>query len=260
MPFAYAGSLLRFNLTNNSVTTESLSQEVLQKWIGGAGLGVKYVYDEVASSIAWDDPQNRVVLATGPLAGTSVSGSGNFCAVTKGPMTGGIASTQANGFFGAFLRFCGYDAVILEGRSPEWVYLYIDEERAEIRPASHLLGLDTAQTQDQLHQELGLGPTRLSVYCIGPAGENLVRFACLVGDHGHVAAHNGVGAVLGSKKLKAIAVRRGKKKVEFYSKSQLREIAVQMNNASKNPPIPGLSFCTGPMPVTCRSTVWEGFR
>ncbi|MDA8233760.1 MAG: aldehyde ferredoxin oxidoreductase family protein, partial [Clostridia bacterium] len=236
MSFGYTGSMLRFDLTNNTFNTEIIAPEVLTKWIGGTGLGVKYVYDEVGPSINWDDPENRFVVATGPLAGTSVTGSGNFSVVTKGPMTGGISATQANGYFAAFLKFCGYDALIIEGQSSEWVYIYIDEDKVEIRPAAHLVGLDTVQTQDVLHQEFKLSPTQLSVFCIGPAGENLVKFACLVGDYGHVAAHNGVGAVLGAKKIKAIAVRRGKKKVKVFNPEALRETATKMNNAAKKTP------------------------
>ena len=234
--FGFIGSLLRFDLTKNLVTTETLSNEFLKEWIGGTGLGVKYIYDEVNPSITWDDPENRFVLASGPLGGTSIKGSGTYSIVTKGPMTGGLATTQACGYLGAFLRFCGYQGLIIQGCAEDWVYLYIDNDKAEIKSASHLVGLDTVQTQDAILREYGLKPTQLSVCCIGPAGENLVRFACVVGDYGHVAAHNGVGAVLGSKKVKAIAVRRGKNAVKLYDKGLLREISTQINNAALNNP------------------------
>ncbi|MFA7467528.1 MAG: aldehyde ferredoxin oxidoreductase C-terminal domain-containing protein [Desulfotomaculaceae bacterium] len=245
MPLGYVDAMLRFNLTDHAVITESLSPEVLKEWLGGTGLGVKYMYDEVDPLTAWDDPENRMILATGPLAGTSVKGSGNYCVVSKGPMTGGLATTQANGFLGAFLKFCGYQGLVLQGQSLEWVYIYIDEDKVEIKSAAHLVGLDTVQTQEALHQEYQLKPTQLSVCCIGPAGENLVRFACLAGDYGHVAAHNGVGAVLGAKKVKAIAVKRGKKSVEVNDRDALRELAAQMNETAKGTPPGGDCFRWG---------------
>jgi aldehyde:ferredoxin oxidoreductase len=236
MFFGYRGSMLHIDLNKKQINKEVLDHEVLREWLGGTGLGVKFVYEKVDSSTAWDDPDNCFVLASGPLGGTAVKGCGNYCVVTKGPMTGGMATTQAGGYLGAFLKFCGYDGLLIEGSSPEWVYLYIDDDKVEIRPASHLLGLDTVQTQETLHRELSMSPRQLSICCIGPAGENLVRFACLVGDYGHVAAHNGVGAVLGSKKVKAIAVKRGKKKVEVFDKDALRDLATQMNDAAKSSP------------------------
>lgn len=233
MPFAYAGSLLRINLTAKSIVSESLSRQVLHDWVGGTGLGAKIVYDEVPPSANWDAPENRLVMASGALTGTKGVGSGCFGVVTKGALTNGFATSQANGLFSAFLKFCGYDALVLEGQSPEWVYLYIDDEKVEIKSAARLLGLDTVQTQDALLEEYGLSRTQLSVACIGPAGENLVRYACIISDYGHVAAHNGVGAVLGSKKVKAIAVKRGKKKPEIFDHTALRDNALEMNRCSR---------------------------
>ena len=169
--FGFIGSLLRFDLTKNLVTTETLSNEFLKEWIGGTGLGVKYIYDEVNPSITWDDPENRFVLASGPLGGTSVKGSGTYSIVTKGPMTGGLATTQASGYLGAFLRFCGYQGLIIQGCAEDWVYLYIDNDKAEIKSASHLVGLDTVQTQDAILREYGLKPTQLSML-YWPSREN----------------------------------------------------------------------------------------
>jgi aldehyde:ferredoxin oxidoreductase len=116
------------------------------------------------------------------------------------------AATQANGFFGAFLKFAGFDGIVVHGRAKDWLYLYIHDGTAELKDARYLLGKDTWDTEDTIKQGL---KRQSSVFSIGPAGENLVRFAAIVGDHAHVAGHNGVGAVMGSKKLKAIAVERG---------------------------------------------------
>src|SRR5437763_10280561 len=140
-------------------------------------------------------------------------------------MTNLLGATQANGFFGAYLKQNGYDAIILQGRAARWLYLYIAEGVLELRPADHLLGKDTWETEGALLAELGFKFRMLSVHSIGQAGEHLVRFAAIAGDQGHVAAHNGVGAVMGSKRLKCIAVARGKKQVPVAHPEELVEYA-----------------------------------
>jgi aldehyde:ferredoxin oxidoreductase len=140
-----------------------------------------------------------------------VGGSGTFCVVTLGALTGGATSTQANGFLGAYMKFAGFDGVVFQGRSEHWVYLYLHDGVAELRDATHLLGLDTWEMQDALTAELGKKARAVSVFGIGPAGENRVRFAAIAGDRGHVAGHNGSGAVMGSKRVKAIVAERGRR-------------------------------------------------
>ncbi len=213
-PGGYAGVLLRVDLTNRKFGQDKPDEATLRKYIGGTGIGAKYLYDKVKPGVEWSDPANVLVMATGPLGGTAVHGSGNFSIVTKGPMTNGAAASQANGFFGAFLKFSGYDGIVIEGASKDWVYIYIHDGQAELRDARHLLGKDTWETEEIIKQELGCTEHGMSVFGIGPAGENLVRFAGVIGDRGHCAAHNGTGAVMGSKKLKAVAVARGKKTVK----------------------------------------------
>jgi aldehyde:ferredoxin oxidoreductase len=152
-------------------------------------------------------------------------GSGTFSAVTKGPMTNGATTTQANGFLGAFMKFCGFDAIILQGKANRWLYLHIQDGMAELRDAAHLVGQDTWEVQDTLTAELGKSERTLSVFGVGPAGENLVRYAAICGDHGHVAGHNGAGAVMGSKRLKAIACERGGRRVPVHDAAALRQAA-----------------------------------
>jgi aldehyde:ferredoxin oxidoreductase len=231
MAKGYMGKMLRVNLSKGVVSDEVLEDEALQMWVGGIGLGAKYLFEEVRPEVGWDHPENRFILASGPLGGTRVSGSGTFAVCTKGALTGGAASSQANGYLGAYLKFCGYDGLIIQGASPEWVYLHIDDNGASLRSAQHLKEVDTWALQDKIRQELGTD--RISVFGIGPAGENLVRFAAVVGDYGHVAAHNGVGAVLGSKKLKAIAVVRGGKGVPLHDSSRLGVLAKTMADSAK---------------------------
>jgi aldehyde:ferredoxin oxidoreductase len=221
----YSGQLMRVNLTKRNTTAELLDETSLRKYVGGAALGIKFLYDEVPPGIEWSDPENRLFLGTGPLGGTRLGGSGSIAVVTKGPLTNGVASTQANGFFGAFLRFSGFDGIVLQGAAPNWVYLYIHDGMAEIRDATHLLGKDTFEVDDILKKELQKRKKQMSVLSIGPAGENLVKFACICVDMGHMAAHNGVGAVMGSKKLKAIAVDRGKSTIPVKDKQTLSQLA-----------------------------------
>jgi len=213
-PYGYAGRLLRVDLTKRTCRAETWSPADMRDWLGGAGLGATILYRETRKgkgNAAWDDPQNRLVLATGPLAGLPVWGTGALTVVTIGAMTNGPTSTQANGFFGTNLKYSGYDAIVVQGRSRDWVYLYIQDDTVELRSAKHLLGKDTWETQDALNAELGLSGHALSVYSIGPAGEKLVRFASIHGDYGHVASKNGCGAVMGVKRLKAVAIVRGTK-------------------------------------------------
>ncbi|MFH1609474.1 MAG: aldehyde ferredoxin oxidoreductase C-terminal domain-containing protein [Candidatus Bipolaricaulota bacterium] len=211
VPNAYAGRILRVDLSTGKVWSEPFSPEDQRKWIGGTGLGAKILWEEVPPETTWDHPDNRLVLATGPLAGLPVWGTGGLTVVTRGAMTGGATNTQANGFFGANLKYCGYDAIVVQGCASEWVYLHVHDEGADLRDASRLQGKDTWETHKALEAELHLNGHHLSVYSIGPAGESLVRFAAIQGDYGHVASKNGCGAVMGSKRLKAVAIERGSK-------------------------------------------------
>ncbi|MBN1317436.1 MAG: hypothetical protein JXA42_18285 [Anaerolineales bacterium] len=227
--YGYAGKLLRVDLTNETLTDVIIDQETARKYIGGTGIGIKILYEEVPPGVEWNDEQNRMIIASGPLGGTSIGGSGTISVVTKGPMTNGAVATQANGFFGAFLRFSGYEGIILQGKAKRWSYLYIHEGGAELRDASHLLGKDTWETTDMIKAEFGKKERAMSVIAIGLGGENLVRFAPPVVDHDHVPSHNGTGAVMGSKRLKAIAVERSQARPPLYDKKALSDIGKQFN-------------------------------
>ncbi len=211
--YAYAGEILRVDLSSGKTWGEKFDVADRRKWVGGAGLGAKILWEEVPPEVSWDHPENRLVLATGPLAGLPVWGTGGLTVVTRGAMTNGATNTQANGFFGANIKYCGYDAIVFQGESPDWVYLHIRDDGVELRDASELLGQDTWETQQSLEKTLNLSGHNLSVYSIGPAGENLVRFAAIQGDYGHVASKNGCGTVMGKKKVKAVAIERGTKGV-----------------------------------------------
>ncbi len=222
--WGYMGKVLRVDLTQGLIREEPLEAEVAGKYLGGTGLGVEYLYHEVPPGVEWDDPENRIIMASGPMGGTPVAGTGTFSLVTKGPMTNLGVSTQANGFWAAFIKSAGYDAVIIQGQSPRWVYLHIADGKTELRDATSLLGKDTWEMEDAVRQDLG-SRGRLSVFGIGPAGEHRVRFAVVAGDQGHICSKNGCGAVMGAKRLKAVAVTRGQQAVPVHDKALLREKA-----------------------------------
>ncbi len=234
--YGYAGKILRVDLSNEHISEEVLDEADLRKWVGGVGFGAKYLYEEVPAGVQWDDPENRLVVASGPLGGTRAGGSGTISISTKGCLTNGATSTQANGFMGAYMKFSGYDAVIFQGAARRWVYLYMHDGKAEIRDASRLIGKDTWQTEDLIKTELGYRDREMSVFSIGPAGENLVKFAGIFGDKDHAAAHNGCGAVMGSKKLKAFCAARGKSSVPVHNSDRLGTAAEAMWTAIKDFP------------------------
>jgi aldehyde:ferredoxin oxidoreductase len=208
----YAGRLLRVDMTTGKCWAEPWGEAQQREQLGGIGLGAMILYKETGKgkkNVSWDDPENRLVLATGPLAGLPVWGTGGLTVVTIGAGTNGPTSTQANGFFGANLKYSGYDAIIVQGQAQSWQYLYINDDVIELRDAAAFVGKDTWETQEALNREHGVSGHQLSVYSIGPAGENLVRFAAIQGDYGHVASKNGCGAVMGKKKLKAVVIARG---------------------------------------------------
>ena len=186
----YMGRILRVDLSREQIGQERLDEETLRKYIGGTGLGAKYLYEEVPPGVEWSDPDNRLMFFAGPLSGTKVNGTGTVSVISKGPMTNMAGASQANGYLGAFLKFAGSDGIIIQGKAKRWLYLHIHDGTAELRDAENLRGKDTWETEDAIKKGLS---RQSSVYSIGPAGENLVRFAAIVGDHGHVAAHNGLG-------------------------------------------------------------------
>jgi aldehyde:ferredoxin oxidoreductase len=171
-------------------------------------LGIRLLYDELKPGIDPFSSENRIIFMTGPLNGTLVPGSGTYAVLSRNTLTGLAAAAQANGFFGARLKYAGYDAIIIQGCSEGPVYLHIEDGRAEIVDASGLVGKDSFETDRLLRKKYGEDgiEDRISVAAIGPAGEKRVRFACIVSDRGHIAASGGVGAIMGSKNLKAIVV------------------------------------------------------
>ena len=221
----YAGKFLRVDMSEGKLSDEVFDEATLRKYLGGTGIGCKIMYEEVPPDADWSDPVNRVTIGSGPLGGTAVGGSGTISIVTKGALTGGSTSVQANGLFGAYLRFSGYDGIIVQGASESWKYLVIRDGGAELKDADEIMGLDTYEVGDYLRESYGVRGRSASVLSIGPAGEKLVRWAGVFVDHGHSASHNGSGAVLGSKKLKAIMAFRSSGSPELADPEGLKEVA-----------------------------------
>jgi aldehyde:ferredoxin oxidoreductase len=228
MSEAYQGEILRVDLTKDKIEKFDISEDLLRKFVGGNGLGVKLLYDEVNPDTEWSDPENRLIFTAGPLNATAVGGSGSISVVSKGPLTNGAGCSQANGFFGAYLRFCGFLGIILQGASDGLKYLYIDTDHAELKDAEWLRAMDTYKTADLLKHEHSRREREMSVASIGLAGENRVKFSGVFIDHGHSASHNGLGAVMGSKGLKAIAIERGNLKIDVHNTENLRSISKQL--------------------------------
>ncbi len=201
----WTGKILRVDLARGSVEVEPLNMAWARDFIGGRGLGARYLFAEMDPRVNALSPDNKLIFATGPLTGTNASCGARYMVVTKGALTGAITTSNSGGHWGPELKFAGYDMVIVEGKAPEPVYLWIYDDAVEIRDAGHLWGKTTWETEDLIREESGV-PDAV-VASIGPAGERLVRFACIINDRHRAAGRSGVGAVMGGKNLKAIAVR-----------------------------------------------------
>ncbi|HMM85823.1 aldehyde ferredoxin oxidoreductase family protein [Azohydromonas sp.] len=202
---SWAGKILRVNLGAGTVKAEPLNMDWARAYIGSRGLATKYIVEEVDPKVDPLSPDNKVIWATGPLTGTMASTGGRYTVVTKGPLTGAIACSNSGGYWGAELKMAGWDMIVFEGKSAKPVYLYIEDDLAELRDAGHLWGKSVWETEETLkkqHQD-----PLLRISSIGAAGENQVLFAAVVNDLHRAAGRSGVGAVMGSKHLKAIAVR-----------------------------------------------------
>lgn len=217
--FGYAGKLLRVNLSNGTIKTEVLDANLAEKFVGGRGLATKIFMDEVDANVDALSPENKFIVTTGPLTGTPTPTGGRYMVVTKSPLTGTIACSNSGGHWGAELKFAGYDMVIFEGRSDKPVYLHIEDDKVELKDASHIWGMVTSDTTKTLKDEVG----DVKVLTIGPAGEKLSPIAAVMNDLYRAAGRSGVGAVMGSKNLKAITVK-GTGKVPVAEPEKLKEV------------------------------------
>ncbi|GFN23918.1 aldehyde ferredoxin oxidoreductase family protein [Thermanaeromonas sp. C210] len=222
----YTGNILRVDLNRQKIDKIPLAESLAEKYLGGNGFGIRFLWDEVPPEADPLSPVNLLIFATGPLVGTLIPNSGRIEAIAKSPLTNMYGDSNAGGFFGPELKFAGYDMLVFRGRAPQPVYLYIEDELVELRDATHLWGKDTIETEEILRDELK--DPDVKVACIGPAGENMVRYACIQVTPQRSLGRSGMGAVMGSKNLKAVAVR-GTKGIAIAEPDKFHDLALEFH-------------------------------
>ena len=229
----YSGRILRIDLTNKQARPEAIPEQWLQDYLGGAGLGIRYAYNEIPTEADPLGQSNKLIFMTGPVTATVLGTSGRYEVMFKSPLTGILCDCSSSGFWGAELKRAGYDGLVIEGAADSWVYLYIHDDRIEIRNAAAFVGKDTADVQDLLRREVGQPKAR--VLCIGLGGEKGVMYSCIVNDEARVAGRGGGGTVMGAKKLKAIVVR-GTQEVRLHDPEGYRKLAATINRTNATDP------------------------
>jgi len=229
----YTGKILRINLTDQTAKKEKLPLKVAKDFIGGAGFGVKFLFDEVKAGTDPLSPENKLIFAPGPFTGTTVPCASRIAVTGKSPLTNAVGMCLSGGHFPAELKHAGYDVLIVEGKAQKPTYIWVKDEEVRFRDASKIWGTQTSDCQQIIKDELSDQNIRVS--CIGPAGEHLSRMACIINER-RAAGRKGLGAVMGSKNLKAIAVR-GTGSVEIASKEKFKIARSQMLKAMKESPV-----------------------
>jgi len=226
----YGGHILRVDLTNGKLTKEPTPAGLARDFIGGRGFGAYFLFKEVPKGADPLGPQNKLIISTGPFSGLMIPGAGKCDFATKSPLTGGYASASMGGHFTAEIKYAGIDSIILEGISPKPVYLFIDDDKIELRDAGDLWGKGTFAVEKHFKEKLG---EEFQVAVIGPGGENLVPYACINHDYGRQAGRGGVGTVMGVKKVKAIVIR-GTKSVHVANMDAYRAAGKALYKACKD--------------------------
>ena len=237
----YAGRILFVDLTTQEIRTEPLSEQMAEEYIGGNGIGAKLLYDLVPAKADALGPENVLILAVGPTQGTSMPAvNSRTVLITKSPLTGFFIDSYFGGQFGAELKYAGYDAVVITGRSAKPVYIWVDDDRVELRDAAHLWGKKTVDAQMEIKRELG--DENIPMATIGPAGENLSLISCTISGV-RAAGRGGTGAVWGSKNLKALAVR-GTGDVRVPDIAQAEKYMREFNETIRSNPATGQALPT----------------
>ncbi len=231
MRYGFAGKLLRVNLTNSMYTVEELDEKELRKYMGCSGYAAKLLYQEMPGGTDPLSPEAKVVIATGPVSGTLCPSGGSYEVCYKSPLTGTWNQARSGGAFGPKLKYAGFDFLVIDGKAADPVYIFINDGKVEIRPAKHLWGKNVEETTDIVIRELD--DPEVSVAAIGQAGENGVLYAALINDRGRAAARGGIGAVFGSKNLKAIVVS-GSGGIKVANAKQFAEVIEKTEQWLKN--------------------------
>ena len=203
--FGFNGKILRVDLTARTVTEEEVPEKLFRRYLGGNTLGLYYLLNEQPAGVDPLSPENSLIFMLSPVTGTAGPGLSRFSVVSKSPLTGGLGESEAGGWWGPELKFAGYDGIIFKGKAPRPVYLYVNDGHVEIKEADHLWGLKTLDAQNKIREELDDPKVRVAL--IGPGGEAMNKNACILNELKHANGRSGLGAVMGSKNLKAVAVR-----------------------------------------------------
>lgn len=226
--YGWNGKILRIDLTRGTQKVEELPAYLMREYIGGRAMGDRILFDEIDPRIDALSPENKLIFLTGPLTGTGAPAASRFIVTAKSPLSNCVSSPCCGGYFGPNLKYSGWDVVIFEGKSPEPVYITIQNERVDFHPAKHMWGMESAETEKEIRHEMkkmynldNWALNSMGIANIGPAGENLVRFAAIMSDGGRAAGRSGLGAVMGSKNLKALAAL-GTGQVNIYDPEGFR--------------------------------------
>ncbi|MGI6488031.1 MAG: aldehyde ferredoxin oxidoreductase family protein [Syntrophomonadaceae bacterium] len=233
--YGWVGQVLRINLSKETVKKEALDPVEARNYIGARGLGIRLWMKEVDLKVDPLSDKNNLIFITGPLTGTLATNAGRYNVVCKAPLTGAMAASNSGGYWGPELKYAGYDAVIFEGKAKKPVYIWINDDEVEIRSAEHLWGKTVYDTTDVLKDETD---EDAKVSCIGPGGENLVKFACIINDYTRAAGRSGVGAVMGAKNLKAVVVK-GSGGVKVANPQEFMEAVTKARQMVKDHPVTG---------------------
>ncbi|MHA1443733.1 MAG: aldehyde ferredoxin oxidoreductase family protein [Candidatus Hodarchaeales archaeon] len=231
MANGYHDRLIRINLSTKKIELESLPPKIVETFIGGKGLGAYILTRELKPGIDPLGPDNKIIVATGPLQGSVVPICGRYCIVTKSPLTGLFLDSHAGGFVGPELKFAGYDAIIIEGASNTPCYISIIDDKIQIRNGEIIKGMTTLDKETHIKQELNMQDAK--IMSIGPAGENLVKFACVTSDSFRNIGRGGVGSVFGSKNLLGIAIKGSNKKIPVANLEKLNVLAKNLRKRAK---------------------------
>jgi len=235
--FGYHGKIGWIDLTGGIVEDRTLEESIARKYLGGKGLGAYLLYKHLKPQTDPLGPGNIIIFVTGPLTGTNFPAVSRSGVITKSPLTGTFLDSYSGGFFGTQLKWAGYDALVISGRAETPVYLLVDDGKITIMPADHIWGLTTSETEKRLKKELAKKRNqKMSVAAIGPAGENLVRFACIINEK-RAHGRGGPGAVMGSKNLKAVVVKGGRKPEKADDAQYKKVLRRSIDNIARNPAV-----------------------
>ena len=223
--YGWHNKLLRVNLSNQEVLIEDIDPKISRDYIGGRGVAIRYLYDEMDPTIDPLSPDNKLIMATGPLTSTPAPTGNRYMVIAKSPLSGALTNSNSGGDFPTWLKRTGFDLIIFEGAANEPVYLWVNEDQVEIRSAGHVWGKDVHKTTDILLRETD---PKAKVACIGPGGENLSLIAAIMNDKHRAAARSGIGAVMGSKKLKAV-VCQGNKVPKLYDEEGMKQLSLKIS-------------------------------